>query len=207
MCSAHQAENKGIYLKTLRRQTNRDRASRATTKLTSQLHLTCRTNREKNRGRVAGGFRQRTGENNLNRHGSQGNLIFTSRFVRAIPTLSHYSIGHGGRCEVRSFWDVHLNTPPQNGCREVSRFVHKAVNIILRRFIFYIVEDWQLLNCCNSLIPVILIDARVLQKLSGFFTRKCVTHHSCQLVEYCSWNVFRQQICNIFKRIPTCSVR
>ena len=34
-----------------------------------------------------------------------------------------------------------------------------------------------------------------------FFTRKCVTHHSCQLVEYCSWNVFCQQICNISQRI------
>ena len=97
--------------------------------------------------------------------------------------------------------DVHLDHPPQNGCREMSRFVHKAVNIILQRFIFSIVEDQHVLNCCNSLIPVILIDARVLLKLCSFFTRKCVNHHSSQLVQYCWWTVFRQQICNIFQRI------
>ena len=97
--------------------------------------------------------------------------------------------------------DVHLDTPPQNGCREMSRFVHKAVNIILQRFIFFIVEDQHVLNCCNSLIPAILIDARVLLKLCSFFTRKCVNYHSSQLVKYCSWNMFLQQICNIFQRV------
>ena len=83
----------------------------------------------------------------------------------------------------------------------MSRFVHKAVNIILQRFIFSIVEDRQFLNCCNSLIPVILIDVRVLLKRCSFFTKKCVTYHCSLLVKYCSWNVFRQQICNIFQRI------
>ena len=71
-----------------RAQTNRDRASRTTTKMTSQLHLTCSTNREKNKGRVADGFRQRKGRNNLTRHGSQEKLDYTSRFVCVIPTLS-----------------------------------------------------------------------------------------------------------------------
>ena len=37
---------------------------------------------------VADGLRQRTGRNNLNRHGSQDKLDYTSRFVRVIPTLS-----------------------------------------------------------------------------------------------------------------------
>ena len=37
----------------------------------------------------------------------------------------------------------HLNTPPQNGCREVSRFVHEAANIMLQFFIVFIIEDWQ----------------------------------------------------------------
>ena len=64
-----------------------------------------------------------------------------------------------------------------------------------------IVAHRQSLNCCHFLIPVILIDARVLLKLLSFFIKKCATNHSCQLVEYCSWNVFRHQICHICQRI------
>ena len=96
---------------------------------------------------------------------------------------------------------VHLNTPPQNGCREMRRSVHEAVNIILQRFVLSIVEHRQSLNCCQILIPIILIDSRVLLKLLSFFIRKCVTHHSCQLVEYCFWNVFCQEICRVLQRI------
>ena len=71
MCSIHQAQQWDLPESKLgglehnrqtdvsRAQTNRDRASRATTNLTTQLHLTCGTNREKNEGRVADGFRQR----------------------------------------------------------------------------------------------------------------------------------------------------
>ena len=40
-------------------------------KLTSRLHFTCTTDREKNKGRVADGLGQRTGRHNLNRLGSQ----------------------------------------------------------------------------------------------------------------------------------------
>ena len=45
------------------------------------------------------------------------------------------------------------------------------------------------------------IVARVLLKLLSFFIRKFVNHHSCQPVEYCSWNVFRQQICHVLQHI------
>ena len=83
----------------------------------------------------------------------------------------------------------------------MKRFLHDAVNIIIQRFVLSIVEHRQSLNCCQLLIPIILIDVRVLLKLLSFCIRNCVTHHSCQLVEYCSWNVFRQQICNVLHRI------
>ena len=97
-----------------RAQTNRNRASRATTNLSTQLHLTFITNREKNKGRVADGFLQQTGENNLNRHWSQDKLDYTSPFVRVIttclPTLSRNSSSHGGRCKYgcyRTFISTH----------------------------------------------------------------------------------------------------
>ena len=81
----------------------------------------------------------------------------------------------------------------------MRRFVHEAVSIILQRFVLSIVEHWQSLNCCEFLITIILVDSRVLLKLLSFFIRKCVTHHSCQFVEYCSWNVFRQQFCHVLQ--------
>ena len=62
------------------------------------------------------------------------------------------------------------------GPRKTKLTVH------LQRFVLSIVEHRQSLNCCNSLIPVILIDVRVLLKLLGFSTKICVTDHSCQLV-------------------------
>ena len=40
----------------------------------------------------------------------------------------------------------HLNTPPQNGCREMSRFVHKAVNIMLQFFVVSTIEDRQFVH-------------------------------------------------------------
>ena len=42
---------------------------------------------EKNRGRVADGFRQRTGRNNLNRHGSQDKPGCTCRFCACHPNI------------------------------------------------------------------------------------------------------------------------
>ena len=73
------------------------------------------------------------------------------------------------------------------------------MKIILQRFVLSIVKNRQSLNCCKLMIPVILINIRVLLKLQSFFTRKDVTHHSCLLVEHCSWNMFCQEICNIFQ--------
>ncbi len=63
-------------------------------KLTSRLHFTCSTDREKNNRNAA--TRQQAGRNNLIRHGSQDKLDYTSRFVRVIPTFSQQnSFGHG----------------------------------------------------------------------------------------------------------------
>ena len=82
----------------------------------------------------------------------------------------------------------------------MRRSVHETVNIILQRFVLSIVEHRQSLNCCQFLIPINLIDASVLLTLLSFFIMRCVTHHSCLLVEYCSWNVFCQQICHVLQR-------
>ena len=83
----------------------------------------------------------------------------------------------------------------------MSRFVHKAANVILQLVIFFIVEHREFRDCCNFLIPIILTDARVRVKLGSFLTRKCVTHHSSLLVEYSSKHVFCHDVCNMFQRI------
>ena len=63
-----------------------------------------------------------------------------------------------------------LNTPPQSGCREMSRFVHKAANIMLQFFVVSIIEDRQYVHRCELLVPVTLLIARVLLTLCSFFT-------------------------------------
>ena len=46
-----------------------------------------------------------------------------------------------------------ISTPRlKNGCREMRRFVHEAVNIILQRFVLSIVEHWQSLDHCLQTI-------------------------------------------------------
>ena len=62
----------------------------------------------------------------------------------------------------------HLNTPPQSGRREISRFVHKTANIMLQFVVVSIIEDRQFFSCCELLIPVTLINARVRLKLLQF---------------------------------------
>ena len=116
------------------------------TDLTSRLHLTCSTNREKNnKGKTHG----RHPSANRERHPQQTSVMrkldYTSRFKRVIPTLSpsqssHTSIGHGGRYNmvVTASTSHH---PPQNGRREMSRFVHKAANIMLQFFVVSFIED------------------------------------------------------------------
>ena len=74
--------------------------------------------------------------------------------------------------QLRSSQHRQLNTPPQNGCREMSRFVHKAVNVILKLVIFFIVEHKEFHECCNFLIPIILTNARVLLG-RGFIVLAC----------------------------------
>ena len=83
----------------------------------------------------------------------------------------------------------------------MGRFVHDAVNIILQRIVLTIVKHRQShFTCCQLLIPIMLIDSCVLLKVFCSFIRKCVTHQSCQLVEYWSWNEFCQQICHVLRR-------
>ena len=62
----------------------------------------------------------------------------------------------------------HLNTPPQNGRREMSRFVHKAVNIMLQFFIVFIIEDRQFFRRCEFLVPITLLNVRVILKPCSF---------------------------------------
>ena len=59
----------------------------------------------------------------------------------------------------------------------MSRFVRGVENVILQRIVLSIVEHQQSLNCCKSLILVILIDVRVLLKLLSFFTRNLLLEH------------------------------
>ena len=84
----------------------------------------------------------------------------------------------------------------------MSRFGHETANIILQRFVLSIVENGQALNCCNSLIPVILIDVRVLIKLLSFFTTRNVQPITpATLSSAALGKRFCQQICNNFQRI------
>ena len=74
-------------------------------------------------------------------------LDYTSRFVRVISTLSpnqssHNSIGHGGRYNMVITASTSQHQP-ENGRREMSRLVHKAVNIMLQLFVVFIIEDRQ----------------------------------------------------------------
>ena len=52
----------------------------------------------------------------------------------------------------------------------MSRFVHKAVNIMLQFFVVSIIEDRQFFHRCEFLVPITVLNARVLLKLYSFFT-------------------------------------
>ena len=60
----------------------------------------------------------------------------------------------------------------KNGCREMRRFVLEAANIILQRFVLSIVEHRQSLNCCQFLIPIILIDVRATLETLDFLRQE-----------------------------------
>ena len=91
-----------------------------------------------------------------------------------------------------SHW--HLNTPPQNSCRER---VDLSTKLRMSSFnlLCFIVEQKEFHDCWNFLIPKILNDARVRLKICWFFPKNCVTHHSSCLVEYSARHVFCQNIC------------
>ena len=70
--------------------------------------------------------RQQAGRNNLVNVGQWTNFVTlldlcvsSQHSPNTVTRLSHNSRGLGGRCEYDLLWDVHLNTPPQNGCREM----------------------------------------------------------------------------------------
>ena len=173
------------------KQTNKDCASFATinSARSATSGVQCKQGEKQQRRCDASATRK----NNLVNVGTQTDLITlldlcvsSQHSPNTVTRLSHNSIGHGVFGVNMVVIRCSSQHSASNGCREMRRFVHNAVNIILQRFVLSIVEHGQSLNCCQLLIPSILTDTRVLLKLWSFFVRKCVTHHSCQLVEYCS---------------------
>ena len=137
-------------------------------KLTSRLHFTCGTDKEKNNTDAA--TRQQT---LITLHDF---CVSSQHSPNTVTSLSHNSIGHGvvgvnmvvlgyssqhpaskrlsrGETFCPRSWEHH---PP------TIRSLHRRSPVV-----------------CQFLISTILIDVRVLLKLENFFTRKRVTHHSC----------------------------
>ena len=102
------------------------------TDLTNRLHPTCGTNKEKNnKGKTRGRHPSANKKRQPQQTSVMKKLDYTSRFVRVISTLSPNHNRHITQqvTVVDIMWlsqHRYLNTPPQNGCREMSRFVHKA---------------------------------------------------------------------------------
>ena len=127
MCSAHLEDRlRTTGSPECLQMTNKDRVQEIKINLTATLNV-----QHQQRGKQ-GTSRGRLPSAN-GREQPQQTRVTRKMDLNCLPTLSHNSRGNGGRCAQGHEQHRHLNTPPQNGCREMKSFCpSKHVNIFLQ---------------------------------------------------------------------------